>query len=393
MFAMKQVTAAIVGAGFAGNFHCSAFKKVSTVDVRLKTVVDTDLERALALKDRWGFEIATEDYEAVLQDPEIDLVDITTTPAVHAEFSIRALNAGKHVICEKPLTGYFGLPGDVHPIGDTVSKRVMYEALLREIDAVREAVNRSSAKFMYAENYVYAPTVVKAAELIRAKKTRVLYSVGECSVHGSTSEFSRLWKYVGGGTIMRLGAHPIAGVLYLKQVEAQARGVEICVESVSADVERVSAGLVGEERKHLRIDPVDVEDFGNLTITFSDGSKSIVYCNDSTMGGIRNKITLYGNNGVIECNMTIADNMKVYFLDQEGLEDVYFSEMLRHKTGWNNVMMAEETLRGYMAELSEFAECACENREPQAGFQLAYDTTKVIYAAYLSAEEGRRVDF
>jgi len=390
---MKTVTIAVIGAGFAGNFHCNAFKKVNTVGVCLKTVVDTDAVRANTMKEKWGFQVATDDYESVLRDPEIDVIDITTPPVLHADFSIRALEAGKHVICEKPLTGYFGLPGDVHPIGDTVPRRKMYETMLADIDALRKAVDNSKAKFMYAENYVYSPAIVKAAELLRAKKTRVLYSVGECSIHGSTSTLSKSWKNVGGGSLMRLGAHPLCGVLYLKQVEAQAHGEDIRVTGVNADVGRICVNLTEEERKHLLADPIDVEDFANITVSFSDGSKSIIYSNDNTMGGIRNMIKLYGNNGVIECNMTPADNMKSYFADQTGLDSVYISENLQVKTGWNNVFVAEETLRGYTAELTEFVECASENREPQSGFPLAYDTVKIIYAAYLSAEEGRRIDF
>ena len=389
---MKTITVAIIGAGFAGNFHCNAYKKVNTVNVRLKTIVDNNTERALALKEKWGFENATADYESVLADPEIDLVDITLPPVLHVDFAIRAMNAGKNVICEKPLTGYFGRPGDEQPIGDKVSKRKMYEALLEDIEKVREAVEKSEKHFMYAENYIYSPAIVKAAEILRAKKTRVLYSVGECSIHGSTSVLSGLWKNVGGGTLMRLGSHPIAGVLYLKQVEAAAHGEDIRVTSVTAEVGRICTNLTAEERKHLLADPIDVEDFSTITMTFSDGSKSVILCNDNTMGGIHNIIKLYGNDGVMECNMTPADNMMTYFMDQDGLENVYISENLKAKTGWNHVFVAEETLRGYSEELSAFAECVAFDREAESNFKLAYDTVKIIYAAYLAAEEGRRID-
>ena len=387
---MKTITVAVVGAGFAGDFHCKAFKKLG--NVRFKIVMDVNIDRANALKEKWGFEIACDDYESVLQDPEIDLVDIATPPAVHADFSIRALDVGKHVISEKPLTGYFGQPEDEHPIGLKVSKKKMYEATLKELDAVKNAVNNSKAKFMYAENYIYSPAIVKAAEILRAKKNRVLYSIGECRVHGSPSELSKLWKHVGGGSLLRLGAHPLSGVLYLKQIEAMAHGENIKAISVTADVGRTCVNLSEDERKHLLSNPVDVEDFANIVVTFSDGSKSIIFASDHTMGGIRNVIKMYCNDGVIECKMTIADNMKTYFANEEGLDGVYISENLRMKAGWNNVLVAEETLRGYLAQLAEFVECAIENREPQSGFALAYDTTKIIYAAYLSAEEGRRID-
>lgn len=390
---MKTVTVAVIGAGFAGNFHCNAYKKVNTVQVRLKTIVDNQAERAKLLQDRWGFEVATDDYESVLADPEIDLIDITLPPVLHIPYAVRALKAGKHVACEKPLTGYFGKPEDVAPIGLTVSKRKMFETLMTEMEEVKQAVAESNAQFMYAENYVYSPAVVKAAEILRHRKTRVVYSIGECSIHGSTSVLSGEWKNVGGGTLMRLGSHPIAGILYLKQVEAEAHGETVYVKSVTCDIGQICTGLTEEERKHLRAKPIDVEDFATITLTFSDGSKSIIYCNDNTMGGIHNVIKLYGNDGVVECNMTPANNMMTYFADQKGLEDVYISECLDQKTGWNNVFVAEETLRGYTQELTEFAECAAENRHAESDFKLAYDTVRIMYAGYLSAEEGRRVEF
>ncbi len=389
---MKTVTVAVIGAGFAGNFHCNAYKKVNTVDICLKAIVDNNLERAAALKEKWGFALATSDYDAVLDDPEIDLIDITLPPVLHVNFAIKALEKGKNVICEKPLTGYFGQPGDPEPIGLKVSMKKMYEALLKDIDAVKQTVENSNAKFMYAENYVYSPAVIKAAELLQAKKTRILYSIGECSIHGSTSVLSKLWKNVGGGSLIRCGSHPIAGVLYLKQVEAQAHGENIYPVSVSADVGRLCVNLTEEERRHLPADPIDVEDFSNMTITFSDGSKSIIYANDNTMGGIRNTIKLYGNDGVIECNMTPSDDMRTYFIDQDGLDDVYLSENLTAKTGWNSVFVAEETLRGYSTELTAFAECVAFDQKPASDFILAYNTIKIIYAAYLSAEEGRCIE-
>ena len=382
----------MIGAGFAGNFHCNAYTKVNTVSIRFRTVVDTNIERAENLREKWGFENATADYESVLEDPSVDLIDITLPPVLHVDFAVKALLAGKHVICEKPLTGYFGTEEDEKPIGFRVKKSKMYTEMLREIEKLEQAAKQGKGRFMYAENYVYSPAIVKAAEILRAKKSRILYSVGDCSIHGSTSVLSGEWKNVGGGTLMRLGSHPIGGVLYLKQVEAEAHGEVIRPVAVTASTAQICTGLTAEERKHLMAQPVDVEDFATLTLEFSDGSRSVILCNDNTMGGIHNVIRLYGNDAVLECNMTPADNMSTYFADGEGLSDVYISENLHKKDGWNKVLVAEETLRGYTAELSAFAESAAFDREPESGLTLACDTLRIMYAAYVSAEEGRRVE-
>lgn len=389
---MKTLGVAVVGCGFAGNFHSNAWVKVNYIDIKLKAAVDNQLEKAEALKEKWGYEYAAADYERVLADPEIDIIDITLPPFLHLPFAYKAMEAGKHVICDKPLTGYFGKEGDEKPVGDKVPKSKMYASILKDLEEAKERIGSSEKLFMYAENYIYSPAIVKAAEILRKKKSRVIYMNAECSVHGSTSPLSKDWDLVGGGSIMRLGSHPIAGVLYLKQIESEVRGYEIRPVSVVADTGRIVAGFPEEDKKHILSKFNDVEDFGHVTITFSDGTKAVVLSTEHYMGGIQNHINIITNDGVLECKMTPPDNMKSFFMDDEGLEDVYISENLRCKTGWNSVFVAEETLRGYTAELQAFAEDVAGNRVPESGIDIAIETTKIMYAAYLSAEEGRRVE-
>ena len=89
---------------------------------------------------------------------------------------------------------------------------------------------------------------------------------------------------------------------------------------------------------------------------------------------------------MMQCNLTMSDLMSTYFLDEERLDDVYISEMLPGKTGWNNPFLEDEIIRGYTDEMRDFIESVYYDREPKAGFELAYHTTRIIYAAYKSAE-------
>lgn len=388
---MKKLGIAIIGCGFAGNFHSNAWTKVNYIQINLRAAVDSQIEKAESIKTKWGYDYATADYDQVLADPEIDIIDIALPPFLHLPFAYKALEAGKHVICDKPLTGYFGKEGDALPVGDKVPKSKMYASILQDLEEAKEKIGNSDKLFMYAENYIYSPAIVKAAEILRKKKSRVIYMNAECSVHGSTSPLSKDWNLVGGGSIMRLGSHPIAGVLYLKQVEAEVRGYSIKPVSVVADTGRIVAGFPEDAKKHILSKFNDVEDFGHVTITFSDGTKAVILSTEHYMGGIQNHINIITNDGVLNCNMTPPDNMKSFFMDADGLNDVYISENLQCKTGWNNVFVAEETLRGYTAELQAFAEDALEGRKPESGIDIAIETTKIMYAAYVSADEGRRV--
>lgn len=386
----QTVTIGTVGAGYAARLHGNGYARVSGINVRLKTICDVNLELAKSIQQQYGYEEAVADFDAMLADPEIDVIDIVTPPFLHCSMAIKALQAGKHVICEKPLTGYFGKPGEEN-VGFT-KKSLMYQQVLAEMDALKSVVETSDKKFMYAENFVYATPVQKAAELIRAKKSKVLFMKGEESLKGSSSPVAGKWNKTGGGILVRTGTHPLTGMLWLKQQEAAARGETITVKSVSADVGVTTACLTEHEHRHICARPEDVEDYAAVTVTFSDGTKCLTIASDTVLGGSKNYIEVFSNDSALVCNITPTDILNTYFLDEDGLEDVYLAEMLPSKLGWNKSFVSDEVIRGYMGELQDFMEAVAYDREPASGFDIAYETVKIMYAAYLSAEEGRRVE-
>ena len=388
---VKTVAIGTVGAGYAAYLHGNGYEKVCGVPVRLKTVCDVKLELAEKVKARYGYEQAAADFQVLLDDPEIDVVDIVLPPFLHTQFAIKAMNAGKDVICEKPLTGYFGALGQ-EDVGRTVPKGEMLRQCLAEMDELKAVVQRTGRKFMYAENFVYAPPIQKAADIIRAKKTKILFMKGEESLKGSSSPVAGKWNRTGGGTLTRTGAHPMGGMLWLKQQEAAARGEKTTVKSVSCDVGRVTECLSEEEHRHIAARPEDVEDYGVASVTFSDGTKALCIASDAVLGGTKNYIEIYGSNTAMNCNITPTDLLNTYFLDEDGLEDEPISEMLPKKLGWNKAFVSDEIIRGYVGELQDFMEAAAYGREPASGFDLAYETTRVLYAAYQSAEEGRVIE-
>lgn len=388
---MIQVSVAVIGCGFAARLHGSAFRRVGGMQIRLRGCSDLREETARKLAEDYGYEYYTTDYRELLADPEVDVVIICTPPMLHTALVLETLAAGKHVICEKPLTGYFGQPGSDELIGNTVPKREMFRKVYQDMEQLEAAVKASDKRFMYAENYVYTPCIQRAAEFIRAKGSTITYMRGEETVQGSPTAGAGLWRNIGGGTLLRIGCHPLGGILYLKSVEAAAKGTEITVESVVADTGRINVNLPEEQKKYLRARPQDVEDFGTATITFSDGTKATIFANDNVLGGVRNYVEVYTNDSTLMCRITPTNDLETYFPDQVGLDDVYMSEMLKEKTGWNNAFVSESIVRGYVDQLQDFLECAAENRQPLSDFRLARQIGEVLYAAYVSAEEGRRV--
>lgn len=388
----KPVTIALIGAGYAAFLHGNAYRDVGGTPIRLKTAVDIDLAKAEKVRDDFGFEQASADYDTVLADPEIDVVDLVTPPFLHREMIEKALAAGKHVICEKPLIGYFGRKGDPTPIGDKVPKETMYRAVLEDLDALRQTVENSGGRFYYAENLVYAPAVRRMAEIIAKKKSRILSMKGTVSLKGSSSPLAGSWAGTGGGCLMRNGIHALTAMLWLKEQEAAAHGETVRVAKVFADAGRTTGRLTPEEHRHIAAHPVDVEDNCVVVLTFSDGTKAMIYTSDTALGGTRNLLDVYCNDNAMECRATDTDLLNTYLLDEEGLEDYTLAEMLPTKLGWNRAFVADDVLRGHAGELREFMAAIAEDRAADTDFALAYETMKVLYAAYWSAEAGRTIE-
>jgi predicted dehydrogenase len=387
---MTEVRVGLVGTGFVAELHMYAYKRVYGVDAEVVAAVSrSDQVEAFAKKHQIAR--TSRDYRALLADPAINVVDICTPPALHAQMIVDAVRAGKHVICEKPFTGYFGRPGDPAPMGRKVPKAAMYERLMAEMTELRAAIENSGKLFMYAEDWVYAPALAKTVEILNATGDKILFTKAEESHSGSHAAHAAQWSMTGGGSLIRMGCHPLAAVLYLKRVEARARGETIGVRDVTADVGNVAACLTPSERPFIKANPVDVEDWGMMTVTFTDGTKAVVLSGDMIMGGVRNLIETYTNSGSLFANITPNNQMTTYMTDESKLGGVYFTEKVDRKTGWQFVCLEEEWTRGYLQEIQDFMECVATGRQPLADLDLAYETTRIQYAGYWAAEEGRRI--
>jgi predicted dehydrogenase len=300
---------------------------------------------------------------------------------------------------EKPLTGYFGAPGDPEPIGQRVPRARMREGALRNAEAVRDAVKRSGVRFCYAENWVYAPPIAKMKKLIGKSKGSILELRAEENHSGSNSVYSREWKATGGGALLRMGAHSVGACLHLKEWEGRirrGRGIRpVSVLADTADLIHSEAAELAQKagaNKWISANPLDVENWANLVIRFEDGSRAGVVVSDTGLGGLNTRVTAFMTDGVIKANMTGNDAVETYAPDASVFHQEYFTEKLETKAGWNRPSCDEDWFRGFAQEIVDFVDAIQEGREPVAGIDLAVDCVKVIYAAYLSAEEGRRVD-
>ncbi len=380
----EKICYAMIGSGRASELHLDALKKYGNKPLYLKYIFSNDLESAKKYQEKYGFEHITNNFNAIINDEDVDVIDICTPPFLHLEMAKQALLKDKNVICEKPLTGVFD---------SSKSKNEMLKNLVNELDEFEKIVNKSNGKFMYAENFIYAPSIQKSNEILKNKKSKILFAKGEESLKGSSSSVAGQWDKTGGGSLIRTGIHPLTAILYLKKKEALYRNETFAVKSVNAEVGRISSTLDKEEHKYISSNPIDVEDNGVITLTFNDGSKAVIIASDTFLGGSKNYVELYCNNTSIKCNLTMNDNMQTYFLDNNNLNDINLSEMASTNVGWNCAFVADEILRGYVDEMNDFINSIINNKEPESNFEIAKLAIKVIYSAYYSAEIGSKIDF
>jgi predicted dehydrogenase len=129
-----------------------------------------------------------------------------------------------------------------------------------------------------------------------------------------------------------------------------------------------------------------------MLIGFDDGTVAQISASDVVLGGVRNQMALYGAKAVIFTNINPNDAVQAYAPEASVFGDEYIVEKIETKAGWTFPQPDEDRSNGYPAEMQDFMESIAFGREPLSGAPLAHDVTAVIYGAYVSAAEGRRVD-
>lgn len=397
---MKRVTIGLIGSGFAADLHADAYRRLVGIDARIVAIAGRSEERARAFQRKHGLESANfyGDAEAMIEKSEAAVIDLAVPTYLHVPLALAAARAGKSVICEKPLTGYFGDPcvaiEQRSGVGET-DRAEMLRACLGDCRRLAEAMERSEGVFCYAENWVYAPPITKAKALLESSGGTILeIRCGE-SHSGSHSPFAREWRYTGGGSLLRNGAHPFGAALHLKLHEGMVkRGEPILPRSVIATTARCRDILdtLPRERDRVVSRPRDVEDWSSAIVTFEDGTNAVICANDITLGGIDNWLNLYASNTRIECRISQNDAVRAYAPSERELADAYTVEKRETAAGWAPAQPDEHWMTGYPFELQDFLEAVLDKRQPLSDLALAVWTVKTMYCAYLSAQTGRRVE-
>ena len=228
----QPIRVAIVGCGWAGVRHAEAYERCGAT---VSWAVDRDLRRAEALaRLRQGVRVAT-NYREVLHDPDVSAISICLPHGLHAKVAVDAAEAGKHVLCEKPLA-----------------------TSLKEADNMIEAVERARACLMVAENDRFDPIFRKVRELLEGGV------IGEPALIQMTRETNltqnflsdRRWfldaQAAAGGIMMSGGIHDfekmrmLVGEIHsVRALRARQRFTEMEGDDTSVAIIQFESGAVG----------------------------------------------------------------------------------------------------------------------------------------------------
>ncbi|MBO0600614.1 Gfo/Idh/MocA family oxidoreductase [Sporosarcina sp. E16_3] len=351
---MRKLKIGIVGAGSLSESHLGAYAK--NPNVELIAICDLIEERAIAKATTYNIKHVYTDYHEMFQNPELDAISVVTWNNTHKEISIAALDAGKHVLCEKPLCMNHG------------------EAL-----EVKAATERSDKKFMIGYVRRHASSAVALKDIINSgtlgeiyyAKASILRRLGNPG--GWFSDKSRS----GGGPLIDIGVHVIDLSWYLMGRPK--------VKSVSANTyhklgNRSNVKSLSFYKAADYSPENNVEDLANALIRFENGSSLMVDVSFALhIKNDQSGVTIFGDKGgaEVEPNLVIVHESNDIILNS-------FPQIDNASFDFGEA---------FQSEINHFVNCCLTGDEPIGGIDDGVEMMKILTAIYKSAEEQQEIVF
>jgi levoglucosan dehydrogenase len=305
----QSLNVGLVGAGFMGKAHSLAYAAMpmffwpAPAIPQRKVIAEVTDELAAEAARRYGYERSTSDWRTVIDDPSIDIVDIATPNDAHCEIAVAAAEAGKHIICEKPLAR----------TGDEARRML-------------EAVQRAGVVHMVAFNYRRTPAVVLAKRYLdEGAIGRVLSFRGTYLQDWSADPDAPLsWRFrkeiAGSGALGDIGTHVLDIARYLV---GEIDGVNAILRTHIAERPEQQAGADKLGAAERLVDApraaVDVDDEVHTLLRFAGGAVGSLEATRNAYGR-NNFLTfeIHGERGSIAFNYERRDELEVCFAGDEG---------------------------------------------------------------------------
>lgn len=383
----KSIGIGLIGSGFMGRAHANGWGAVNhffdlPLHAVLHSVAGTSKGRAEAFAKNWSIPFSTDEWRSLLSDPDVGIVDVLTPNHMHAAMSIEALEAGKHVACEKPLAG---------TLDDARMMR----------DAARKAKRKGVRTWVWF-NYRRCPAVAFAHQLVkRGKLGRIFHVRAQYLQDWGGPDVPLLWRFKGGeagsGAHGDLNAHIVDMARFITGDEITE--VSGAIEETFIKERAIPAG-VGGARGKKKTGRSTVDDCVLFLARMKQGAVASFEATRLATGNQNaNRIEINGEKGSLRFDFERMNELEWW--------DHTLEPGLR---GWSRIMCTDSEAHPYAGAYWPAAHligyehgftsmCADVLRDiaglnpvvPLCDFDDAYQTQRVLHAAILSARERRPV--
>jgi predicted dehydrogenase len=338
---MNDINVGIVGLGWVAGAHISAFNKIP--GAKVTAVCSRRKQNEKELERQYGTPLKVyNDYEAMLADPSINVIDVCTPHPLHAEQSIAAARAGKHLIIEKPIS-------------------IKYEDAV----AVRKAVHESGVKtcVCFEVRFSQQAGVIQAA--IDQGLLGSLHYAEVDYYHGIGPWYGQFdWnvkKDFGGSSLLTAGCHAL----------------DLLLMFMKSEVEEVTS--YGARSDNKIFEPYEYDTTSVTLLRFKDGRLGKVASVTDCLQPYYFHIHLCGSEGSLLDNRFYSSKLKV------------------SKEGWSRLETSlidsgDVAHHPYLPQFQAFVDSLRKNEDmPLTDFNTAFESHRVVFAADLSAAEKRTV--
>jgi predicted dehydrogenase len=359
----------LIGSGFMGKTHALGFRAVGAVfempvEPVLEMLGDVDADAAAVAARKLGFTRATGDWQALVRDPGIDIVDITTPPTLHHRMALAAASTGKHIYCEKPLA-----PN---------------AALAQEM---AEAAERAGVKTQVGFNYLKNPMLALAREIIAGGELGEIVSFRGIHAEDYMADATTPWHWRldpagGGGVVADLGSHIIAIARYLLGPIGA-----VCGQLETVIKQRPVRAGASEMR------PVEVDDITRALVQFARGCNGTIEASWLSHGRkMQIEFEVVGSRGTLFFTQERLNELKLYQTGADGGRNGFrtiaagpqhapygsFCVAPGHQLGFNDLKTIE--IRDYLLAIAG---------QPVRGpdFREGWEVQKVVDAIIRSSRE------
>ncbi len=379
-----EVGVGMLGYAFMGKAHSNAYKTIPYMIYpppavpKLVAIAGREEEAVREAAARYGYAKYYTDWHDLIRDDNVQLFDNGAPNDLHAVPCIAAAQAGKHVLCEKPLARN-----------------------AKESAQMVEAVTKAGVKNMVAFNYRYVPAIRQAWELIHSGQLGEICHFRAVYLQDwiMDASFPMVWRLdksrAGSGSLGDLGAHVIDLARFLVGEPRRVMGM-----AKTFIQERPAAGEYAAHGEQTV--PVQVDDAITSLLEFENGAMGVIEASRFCAGRKNHEVLeINGTKGSLVFDLERMNEMEVFWKDEEPRESQGFHHVLvsepyhpfwqhwwpqGHMIGWEHT---------FIHEISHLLE-SIVNDQPLAPygatFEDGYKTSVICDAILSSAESGRRVD-